>query len=418
MLYDPNLPCAKSAAIYASSVSGLHVGRNARTAYAELKLFHGAKYPPVALSFYPGFDHITFLLVMMFLALTTGWIIKRNYRVSVFAQMRDMVRLWYQEKIDPPTYYSQKLFLASRKSETPHYLTRFETKNGLFHALNTLSPSPHAESEINNKELFAQICCDLEIPHARTLLSLNRGEATWHCDTTDLQQDLFCKRRRGVGAQGVVSFRYDSDGYHTDERGNRFSLEALFSGLCDLSRQHPLLVQPLLKNHASISDLALDSLIAIRVVTCVNEINQIEITHGMLRVLPELEPKWRDIADEEIAAPIDLATGVMGALSGDRMFTTHIRHSRHPVTRAAVEGRTLFAWPSICELARRTHTAFPHRLFIGWDIALTPDGPVVLEGNTNFDVMLLQRVHDMPIGRSRLGALMNFHMNSLTGRAR
>jgi Sugar-transfer associated ATP-grasp len=415
MLYEPSLLCSKTSVAYPSRTSGLNVGKNARKAYTELKLFHGAKYPPVALSFYPGFDHLTFFLVMLWLVFTTGWIVRGIFGKSLFSQMREMVHLWYREKIDPPSYYSQRLYLASRMSETAHYLTRFETKNGLFRALNTLIPSPHAESEINNKELFAEICRDLDIPHARTLLSINKGEATWHCDTPDLEQDIFCKRRRGVGAQGVIGFRLGENGCYIDYEGHRFTLEDLLASLSKLSFDHPIIVQPRLNNHKSIADLADESLIAIRVVTCIDELGDVEVTHGMLRILPELEPKWRDIADEELAAPIDLVTGALGPLSGDKMFTTHIRHSQHPVTRVAVEGRILEDWSSICDLAIKTHSAFPHRMFIGWDIALTPEGPVVLEGNTNFDVMLLQRVHDQAIGRTRLGALMNFHMKALPG---
>ena len=70
-------------------------------------------------------------------------------------------------------------------------------------------------------------------------------------------------------------------------------------------------------------------------------------------------------------------------------------------------------WPAIRDVAISTHHAFPHRTLIGWDIALTGNGPIVLEGNSNLDVMFLQRVHDAPAGKGRLGELMNFHLNTL-----
>jgi len=45
---------------------------------------------------------------------------------------------------------------------------------------------------------------------------------------------------------------------------------------------------------------------------------------------------------------------------------------------------------------------FSDRMLVGWDIALTPEGPVVLEGNSYPDVHFLQRVHQQPIGMSPL----------------
>jgi hypothetical protein len=39
-------------------------------------------------------------------------------------------------------------------------------------------------------------------------------------------------------------------------------------------------------------------------------------------------------------------------------------------------------WPAIRDLALRAARSFPESPFIGWDLVVTPDGPVVLEANT------------------------------------
>jgi hypothetical protein len=395
---------------FANEASGLHVGANARRIYRERKLFRGAKYPPIALAFYPGFAEATFFIVMFYLVFTTGLIVRAINRKPLRQQIMDMTKLWFRDGVDPPSYYALKLFDPKRACDSSHYMTRYETKNGLFHALNSVLPPPYAESEINNKALFAACCQKAKLPHARTLLSISGGKTKWHCEPDDLKTDLFCKRMRGVGAQGVVGYRYSEDGLYIDDAGNQFTHENLLRTLERKSTLHPFLVQPRLQNHPEISDFAEHSLIAIRVVTVINEFGSVEVALAMLRILPELEPRWNSLPDEEIAAPIDIETGEMGLLTGDKLFTVHLRYPNHPVTHAQVAGQKIKAWPDICELAVKAHTIFPHRLLIGWDIALTPCGPVLLEGNTNFDVMLLQRVHDGPIGRTRLGELINFHM--------
>jgi hypothetical protein len=67
-------------------------------------------------------------------------------------------------------------------------------------------------------------------------------------------------------------------------------------------------------------------------------------------------------------------------------------------------------WHETQRLALAAHRAFHYRTTVGWDIAITPEGPVLLEGNTNYDVMFLQRVHNQPIGHTRLGELLDFHI--------
>ncbi|MGH6892128.1 MAG: sugar-transfer associated ATP-grasp domain-containing protein, partial [Dongiaceae bacterium] len=61
-------------------------------------------------------------------------------------------------------------------------------------------------------------------------------------------------------------------------------------------------------------------------------------------------------------------------------------------------------WQEIKSVALAAHNACPDRLLVGWDIALTPDGAVLLEGNAYPDVDFLQRVHRCPLGSSPMGA--------------
>lgn len=175
-----------------------------------------------------------------------------------------------------------------------------------------------------------------------------------------------------------------------------------------------MLIQPWLSNHEGVADLAHDSLITFRVITCLNEQNQVEVTDAMLRILVDLEPRWRPaVLDDEFAAPIELTSGRLGLLTGDDMRTCCKRYKAHPVTNAKVSDRVVEQWPTIAELAVRCHHAFNHRIMIGWDIALTPNGPIMLEGNTKFDVMLLQRVQNKPAGETRIGELLEFHLEKL-----
>ena len=396
-----------------SYASGMYVGANARRLYHELNLFRSPKHPPIRLAFYPVFRELTVFAAAVWLGATSGPAIAGAVGRPVLAQIWDMLVLWFRDGIDPPSYYALEMFRAHNSDDAGHFLTRYETKNGLFNVLNKSRPQPFAESEMTNKALFAECCEKFGIPYPHTLLSVRDGEVEWLCRKGDLDQDLFCKLQNSMGAIDTLSFRSIGAGQYRGPNGQDLSRDEVLDMVRKASMGTWFLVQPWLKNHPSISDFAVDSLIAIRVVTCLNEAGVPEVTLAMLRVLAKLEPTWPDIPDEEYATPIDLDTGRMGLFTGDNMRTSHLRYEKHLVTGKQIEGRILEEWPAVRDLAIRAHAAFLHRVLIGWDLALTDKGPVVLEGNTNLDVMFLQRVHDAPAGRTRMGELMNYHLEAL-----
>ena len=45
------------------------------------------------------------------------------------------------------------------------------------------------------------------------------------------------------------------------------------------------------------------------------------------------------------------------------------------------------------DLVLKAHKLFPSFQTVGWDVAVTPDGPLLLEGNHNWDMEMLQIVH-------------------------
>jgi len=47
-------------------------------------------------------------------------------------------------------------------------------------------------------------------------------------------------------------------------------------------------------------------------------------------------------------------------------------------------------WPTVHDLAIAAHAAFPTIQAIAWDFVLTPIGPRLLEGNTNWGVFIPQ----------------------------
>lgn len=77
-------------------------------------------------------------------------------------------------------------------------------------------------------------------------------------------------------------------------------------------------------------------------------------------------------------ATVDVETGV---ITSDLTDYTLVLHKEHPVTHFKAKGTQLPQWGKVLNLARRAAYCVPSVAYVGWDIALTPNGPVLIEGN-------------------------------------
>jgi hypothetical protein len=107
-----------------------------------------------------------------------------------------------------------------------------------------------------------------------------------------------------------------------------------------------------------------------------------------------------------VAPAVDLATGELGPASdlGEDASVGWV--DRHPLTGARIAGRRLEGWKEARALALAAHRAFGDRLFVGWDIALTPDGALLIEGNGAPDLDIHQRCERRGMADSRFAALL------------
>ena len=47
-------------------------------------------------------------------------------------------------------------------------------------------------------------------------------------------------------------------------------------------------------------------------------------------------------------------------------------------------------WKEVLDLCSRAARIIPNLRSVGWDVALTPDGPVIVEGNPDWDLPMVQ----------------------------
>lgn len=397
------------------------IGALARTLFFELHLFRTARYP----TRYPilhrrGFRQAVTLGMAVLFGSLIGPRVRRAGVKSLPRQAADLVRMGIGQGVDAISYYLFELYRPGRRAEAQYYLTRYETKNGLLAVLNAsrarAADVPH---DLTDKSAFGKLCVGAGIATPPILLTAIDGHIEWNMPAPAFDRDLFAKLMRGRGTMKTSLFRRVASLQYMDRRDRVLTLADIAERLRRQSRTvvnrktTPVILQPRMRNHEDLAGLARDSLIVFRVVTCLNRANEPEVTHAVLRILTKIEPDWDTRPDTEYGAAIDIETGRLSRLTGDKPDSCLVWYDVHPVTGAPVLGRRIKDWPALRDLALVTHGLFRNRIVIGWDVALTTEGPMMIEGNSNMDVSFMQRAYREPIGRSRLGELLAYHLSRL-----
>lgn len=327
-------------------------------------------------------------------------------------------QLWFSARYGmlPLWYYMFEMFDPAQQAKARHYIHRYELKNGLLQILRR-SALPARRSPTQNKLAFQKRCRKAGIRIVPNLAIVKDGSLRPHSATRNqiLAQDLFVKPARGRGGEGAGMWQRSTDGYRLQD-GPVLSPEALLKHLADLSRTKTLLVQPRARNHSAIADLSNGALCTARIVTMKTEGGGYEAVCALFRMAVGDNRQVDNFHAGGIAAPIDVATGRLGAATDWGLRPRHGWKSRHPDTGGQIEDRILPLWAETRALAERAHAAFDDRYIVGWDMAILEDGPAIVEANGGPDTDMHQRVSREPLGNQRFGALMAFHLRNAVGR--
>jgi hypothetical protein len=109
-----------------------------------------------------------------------------------------------------------------------------------------------------------------------------------------------------------------------------------------------------------------------------------------------------------IAAPVDPVTGRFGLATQSGPDGRVQYHEHHPETGTRVTGTTIDGWPAVEALGRRLAHTFPFFRLVGWDVAVTERGPVLLEGNHMMALVTLQ-MHGPHLADDRVVELCRRH---------
>jgi hypothetical protein len=261
-------------------------------------------------------------------------------------------------------------------------------------------------TELNDKKVFADYCLEKRVPCVPYLLFLD-GSDVGEAKLPDC--DLFVKPAGGRGGRGAERWDLVRPDIFSGPSGEKLGTNELVSRLNDPAKQRPLLVQRRLSAHTEVADLTAGALPTVRVSTCLDERSEPEVVGAVFRMAIGSNRTVDNLHAGGIAAGVDIEKGTLSAASNLGMDARLGWLDKHPDTGAEIVGCKLPQWQEIKALAIQAHRAFDDRVIVGWDIGVTDQGPLVVEGNSSPDLDIVQRF-GQPACTTRLGELLAWHL--------
>ncbi|MFO7675751.1 MAG: sugar-transfer associated ATP-grasp domain-containing protein [bacterium] len=267
---------------------------------------------------------------------------------------------------------------------------------------------PEAARVLKDKLEFFRSCRARGLPAARVLALVGSGMAPGGVaalgDAAALVEFLaglapgrfVAKPAGSVGGKGVMLFDRRPDGSFADATGE-LTPAALWARMAgDIERQARedartgYLLQEFVRPDPAMNPGGGTALNTVRIATLLDPGGEARLDFAMLRLARPGAPS-DNLHQGGTVAGIDLETGAIRAPAwGYETPDGPWLAPRSADPAALFRAGRLPRWDELAALARACALALPGARSVGWDIVLADTGPVVIEGNDNWDMVIAQ----------------------------
>lgn len=148
------------------------------------------------------------------------------------------------------------------------------------------------------------------------------------------------------------------------------------------------IIQEIIEQHPELNRVNPHCLNSLRVITILTPGNNVKVLAAMLRTSSGRSPV-DNFSLGGIVVGVDLENGVLsgtGFMKGRQISMV----TRHPVTGLLFQGFRVPYWTQVKDAAIRAQRVFGVLKAVGWDISVSPRGPVMIEGNIEWGTTGIQ----------------------------
>ena len=312
--------------------------------------------------------------------------LRRKKPGASLAEAVRMYALAMFRNVPPVEYVLYGFDEAARRADSAEYL--YWTDTPALQRLNRLRGADNAD--VQDKARFAGLCHAAGLPHAAIVAEMRGGRQVQGIPLDSIRQsELWVKPTSGSAGRGSRGWSFDGTG--TCRSGEEvLAVEQWRTRLL----ASDCIVQERLTNHPDLLPVASDAAAVLRLTTVADRAGNVTLI-GAGAGLP-----FRD--GGSAACTLSLEGGEILRALGRRNDPI----AAHPDTGRTFAGFTMPMWPECIALVSRAHReAFGRFATLGWDVVITPDGPLLLEANSGWNPIGLQ--HNFgPLGRTALAAII------------
>ncbi|WP_336098052.1 sugar-transfer associated ATP-grasp domain-containing protein [Roseovarius sp. CH_XMU1461] len=329
--------------------------------------------------------------------------VAREHKVSPFRQMREMLSLNFgSTKLSFDEYYSNGVYHPDLNSAQKRQFVGEKGSYKLNCRLSPLKMTLRARSLISDKVLYSALIKSLGFSTTRTQAALSKHRSHGNITTLRSAQDLsaflrqearyplFVKPTVGSGSVGSALITSYDEG--RDEIIMANGSQAPVSDFAETVAKDygsGFLLQDAVAQHPDLSAVIGQAVGTLRIATVFAEDGAPHVLYALWKI-----PSPDAMSDNywqsgSMIAELDATTGEIqqcrrgAGPSREEVLT-------HPVSGRAFRGLKIPHWDKVIEITTQAHQLYPNFGVFGWDIAVTEEGPLIIECNANPHHMLYQ----------------------------
>jgi hypothetical protein len=292
-----------------------------------------------------------------------------------------------------PFFYSRYRLYRRKVVLTDEEIRRFIPEYMLFVVYFPLYNASPLANVVGNKIACSLLFHSVGIRHAAPLAysmggqiygaGMQRLDDAGLARVLDSQRSgrVFIKPEGGSGGKGVLAVDVDSAGSLTQDHGAPIDFDEILRRV----KCADMLVERGLVQSAEIGRIHPNSVNTFRIATAL-ENGRARLVYSSLRV--GTEGKAVDnFCQNGLVVGVDNESGAFQPRAINQWGGSF---PSHPETGIAFAGNRVAAWPELRDFVLDAHERLPFYKHLGWDIALTEDGPVAVETNLGWDIDLPQ----------------------------
>lgn len=255
-------------------------------------------------------------------------------------------------------YYDYQIFAFYNlnKEQRKTYLTRFKNKNFIM-----FMNDQEVAEKFENKDEFNDLFKDFI---GRDFIRIDTADKETVRDFVKGKKYLFCKPRSAECGKGIE--KVDTESFENFDALYEYLTTHNFYNIEECVIQHP-----------QMDVLYPKAVNCMRIITLIGDDGQPHLVY----IVQKMGYNGRFLDNNGLFSPVDPETGKMKypAHSGDTL--KGIIYEEHPDTHVKIPGFQLPFVPEAVQMCLKAAMVEPRVRYVGWDVAITKNGPVIIEGN-------------------------------------